>query len=225
MGRKNKKGKKPVRFVSPPPAASERGNSPNNNNNNNNNLQLVQLPQSSTPISEYQSLSPVEGPPPPSQVPAPTTTYYQHPRNDTSLPHFYQREDEQYSSTSRILGIARHYPSLRRGSLDSSSSSLDDFSGLQRRRLSASSLDDDPPTQRRVSASSLDDLPALLEPPARRPKMISSQSEQRLLAAELTPLKHLLPVPQSPSLLIWSKSQALIADKKTQVELFQLPHP
>ncbi|ADV22057.1 hypothetical protein I305_03842 [Cryptococcus gattii E566] len=49
--------------------------------------------------------------------------------------------------------------------------------------------------------------------------MISSQSEQRLLAAELTPLKHLLPVPQSPSLLIWSKSQALIADKKTQTLL------
>lgn len=83
------------------------------------------------------------------------------------------------------MGIARHYPSLRRGSLDSSSSSLDDFSGLQRRRLSASSLDDDPPTQRWVSDSSLDDPPALLEPPARRPKMISSQTEQRLLAAEI----------------------------------------
>lgn len=48
------------------------------------------------------------------------------------------------------------------GSLDSSSSSLYDFSGLQRRRLSAFSLDDDPPAQIRISASSLDDPPTLL---------------------------------------------------------------
>ncbi|KGB75036.2 hypothetical protein CNBG_0874 [Cryptococcus deuterogattii R265] len=70
------------------------------------------------------------------------------------------------------------------GSLDFSSSSLDDFSGLQRRRLSAFSLDDDPPAQRRISASSLDDPPTLLEPPPPHPKMTSSQSEQHLLAAE-----------------------------------------
>lgn len=51
--------------------------------------------------------------PPQSQIPAPTTSYDQHPCNDTSPPQFYQREDEQYSATSRILGTARH--SLRRG--------------------------------------------------------------------------------------------------------------
>ncbi|KIR68677.1 hypothetical protein I314_01100 [Cryptococcus bacillisporus CA1873] len=96
MGRKNKKGKKPVRFDSPP-AASASGDSPDNNNNCNNNIQLIQLSQSSTPISEDQSLSPVEGPPPPSPIPAPTTTYYRLPRNDTSRPQFYQRENEQYS--------------------------------------------------------------------------------------------------------------------------------
>ncbi|KIR75529.1 hypothetical protein I310_00222 [Cryptococcus deuterogattii CA1014] len=81
----------------------------------NNNIRLVQFSQSSTPISEDQSLSPVEAPPPPrqSQIPAPTTSYDQHPRNDTSRPQFYEREDEQYSATSRILGTARH--SLRRG--------------------------------------------------------------------------------------------------------------
>lgn len=56
---------------------------------------------------------PPPSPPPQSQIPAPTTSYDQHPRNDTSRPQFYQREDEQYSATSRILGTARH--SLRRG--------------------------------------------------------------------------------------------------------------
>lgn len=101
MGRKNKKGKKPVRFDSPP-AVSASGDSPNNDNNNNNNIRLVQLSQSSTPISEDQSLSTAEGPPPSITDPCSYNYLLSTSRNDTSRPHFYQREDEQYSSTSRI---------------------------------------------------------------------------------------------------------------------------
>lgn len=111
------------------------------------------------------------------------------------------------------------------GSLDSSSSSLDDFSGLQRRRLSAFSLDDDPPAQRRISASSLDDPPTLLEPPPPHPKMTSSQSEQHLLAAETDTPETSAPSTPEP----FASHQVKIPGNSGQEDaggvLLQLPRP
>lgn len=185
MGRKNKKGKKPVRFVSPP-RRRRRAVTP---------LTTITTTTITFNLSSFHS--------PPRLFPSINLfrLWKGLPLQHWSLllqlliinilamtlPGliFTSEKMSNIPVHRAYWALLRHYPSLRRGSLDSSSSSLDDFSGLQRRRLSASSLDDDSPTQRRVSDSSLDDLPALLEPPARRPKMISSQSEQRLLAAEI----------------------------------------